>query len=104
MEAIQDLWALSTSMASVAATEAASGTMIPHEDVTDAELVHECPWPRSFRTRNWWWKWKSMNRLQPMPSGSAVYRWVALGPLRSIEFAVPLDPQGNQLSGRGIIQ
>ena len=69
----------------------------------DAELVHECPWPRSFRRRNWWWKWKNTNRLQPMPSGSAVYRWVALGLLRSTEFTVPLDPQGNRLSGRGRI-
>lgn len=25
---------------------------------------------RSFRRRNWWWKWKNTNRLQPMPSGS----------------------------------
>ena len=69
----------------------------------DAELVHECPWPRSFRRRNWWWKWKNTNRLQPMPSGSAVYRWVALGLLRSTEFTVPLEKQGNRLSGRGRI-
>ena len=69
----------------------------------DAELVHECPWPRSFRRRNWWWKWKNTNRLLPMPSGSAVYRWVALGLLRSTEFTVPLEKQGNRLSGRGRI-